>query len=350
MCCTALAAWLSGHADPSFAYPLCLRLALAFGAFAVALLASRWAGAIACWLWFAGLAIACAVFAPGVAPYFLFPSLVAAPLLLVTVRGGREPALFVGALAALIVWIGLNASGEAIMGLKMHPLFMASAGFGLLALLPLLGRAKDWKASFAVSLGFALLLTVVAGFVPAYGARAPERLNLRYVEMDGKAFWLADPVTHLPDRLRAAAKFSLQPQRVVEMGYVAPAGPARNPAPAALVSRSGDDITLELKAGGDAIMLVVPAQAMLQSVTIGGVATAMPARRTSILCATPDCATAHMILRLASSKPVELLLVDLRQGLPPDGERLLKARPVEAVPSQIGDSTMLAAKIAIPAR
>jgi Peptidase family M28 len=345
-----IASWLSSHADPSFAHPIWLRLALCFGAFAVALAVSRWSGGIACWLWFAGLAIVCAVLAPGLTPYFLFPSLVAAPLLLATVRGGREPALFVAALAALIIWIGLNASGEAIMGLKMHPLFMASAGFGLLALLPLLGRAQDWKLCFAASLGLAFVLTAVAGLQPAYSSRAPERLNLRYVENQGKAFWLADPVTHLPDGLRAVVNFSALPQRLLEMGYVAAAGPARNPAPAALTSRSGDSVTLDLRTAGDGIMLVVPAEAMLQSLTIGGVTTAMPGRRVSIVCATPDCATARMTLRLASPKAVELLLVELRRGLPRDGEKLLKARPAEAVPSQIGDSTMLAAKLAIPAR
>jgi len=37
---------------------------------------------------------------------------------------------------------------------------MASAGFGLLALLPLLGGVKDWRLSFAVSLLLALALCV----------------------------------------------------------------------------------------------------------------------------------------------------------------------------------------------
>ncbi|HWX89830.1 MAG TPA: hypothetical protein VNY75_05955, partial [Rhizomicrobium sp.] len=344
-----LAAWISGHPDPSFAHPVWLRLALGFGALAVALPVARLAGGAACWLWFSGLAVLCAVWAPGLAPYFLFPSLVAAPLLLVTVRGGREGALFVSALAALIVWIGLNAGGEAIMGLKMHPLFMASAGFGLLALLPLLGRVKDWRQSFAVSLSMALVLAVIAGLQPAYSVTAPERLNLRYVEMDGKAGWLADPVTRLPDSLRTAANFSARPQRLVGMGYVAPAGLARNPAPGAAVSRSGDTVTLDLNATADGVMLVVPVEAKLQALTIGGVTTRVSERRVSIICGTPDCAHARITLRLGSSQALSLLLVAQRRGLPLDGAKLLKARPAEAVPSQEGDSTLLAAKIAIPA-
>jgi hypothetical protein len=345
-----IASWLSGHADPSFAHPVWLRLALAFGAFAVALPVSRLAGGIACWLWFAALAIACAVFAPGLTPYFLFPSLAAALLLLATVRGGREVALLLAALAALTVWIGLNAGGEAIMGLVMHPLFMAGAGFGLLALLPLLGHADDWKWSFAASALLALVLAVVAGLQPAYSNSAPERLNLRYVEMDGKASWLADPVARLPDGLRAAANFSAQPRRLVDMGYVAPAGASRNTAPAAGVVRSGDTVTLDFNTRADAVILEVPAEAKPQALTIGGVTTPQSGQRVSIICGTPDCAHARMTLRLGSSQGFNLLLLVLRRGLPPDGERLLKARPPEAVASGAGDRSVLAAKIAIPAR
>jgi hypothetical protein len=346
----AIASWISGHADPSFAHPIWLRVSLAFGAFAVALPASRWAGGIACWLWFAALAIACALYAPGVAPYFLFPSLVAAPLLLVTARGGRDFALFLAALAALIVWIGLNACGEAIMGLRMHPLFMASAGFGLLALLPLLARAQIWKLSFAASLLAALALAVMAGLQPAFSDRAPERLNLHYAEMDGKAAWLADPVAHLPDGLRAAAHFSVQPERFVQRGYVAPAGAARNPVPGATVSRRGDQVTLDVNADADGIMLVVPAQARLQALDIGGISTPASGQRLSIICGTPDCAHAHMTLRLGSPAAADLLLVAQRRGLPADGATLLRARPADAAATQAGDSTLLAAKIVIPAR
>ena len=347
-----LAAWISGHADPSFAHPLWLRLSLAFGAFAVALVISRGAGVITCWLWLAGLAIVCAIFAPGLTPYFLFPSLVAAPLLLATIGGGRGFALSVAMLAGLTVWIGFNAASEPIMGLKMHPLFMITAAFGLITLLPFLAKAKAraWGISLAASLLLAIALAVTAGLQPAYSVDAPQRLNLGYVEMDGRASWLADPVPRLPDGLRAAAKFSAEPQRLLEMFYVAPAGAARHPAPSALVVREGDDVTLDLKTESDAVMLIVPAEAKLQSFTISGVTTPASGDRVTILCGTPDCATARMTLRLASSEPVNLQLLAQRRGLPPEGAKLLKARPPEAVPSRAGDRTILAANIAIPRR
>ena len=345
-----LAAWISSEPDPSFAHPLWLRLSLAFGVFAVALLASRGAAAIACWLWFAALATACAIFAPGLVPYFLFPALVAAPLLLVTVRGGRGPALVLAALAALILWIGLVASGEAIMGLKMHALFTVSTAFGLLALLPLLGKAKMWGWSFLLSLLLAMGLAVTAGLQPSFSPQAPQRLNIVHAEQAGKASWIASPVAHLPDALRRAASFSAAPQSGVAYGYAAPAGAARAAPPSAMVRRDGDDVTVELNAPGDGVRLDVPQDAHLQSVTVNGATARAYEQRTLIACVTSDCAHARVSLKLGSPDAVNLLLVAQRRGLPPEGGKLLAARPTDAVPSQGGDQSLLAAKIAIPAR
>jgi len=346
-----LAVWISGQADPSFAHPLWLRLSLAFAAFSAALLTARCSGAIACWLWFAGLAIVCSLLAPGLAPYFLFPSLVAAPLLLVTMRGARKAALFVSALVALVIWIGLNQGGEPIMGLKLHPLFTVSAGFGLLSLLPLMAKASGWKPTLIVSLVLSVTFAVAAGLQPAYSERAPQRLNLRYAERDGKAFWLVDAGSRLPDRLREAANFPALPQEVKDMGrfYVAPAGRAHLDAPHIAVHRGDNQVSLEMDTTADGFVLLMPARARLQSVDINGVQTAASDGATAIGCATPDCAHAHVTLRFASGTLAPLLLETYAQGLPPEGARLLAARPRDAVPSQSGDRTISVTKIEIPA-
>jgi len=153
----------AGPGGPWPGNPLWLRLALAFGVWAAALWTARFAGPIACWLWFAGLAVVTSIWLPGLSPYFLFPALIAAPLLLVTARGGRTLALFVAALAGLTIWLGFNAGAEDIQGLRLHPVFTLTAAFALLSLLPLMaGRRLGGSAalSFALALGFA----VVAGF------------------------------------------------------------------------------------------------------------------------------------------------------------------------------------------
>jgi hypothetical protein len=123
--------------------------------------------------------IVTAALLPGLSPYFVFPAAVAAVLLLATARapGGwsglwGQIALLVSALGALVIWIALVASGETLMGLRLHPLFTIPAAFGVLTIDPLSFRAADvahaWGASaaaaFVLSLGFA----VAAGLQPAY--------------------------------------------------------------------------------------------------------------------------------------------------------------------------------------
>lgn len=344
-----LASWISGHADPSFAMPVWLRLSLALSVWAVALLAARLSGAVACWLWFAGLGVACAIWMPGATPYFLFPSLVAAPLLLMTVRGGREAALFIAALAALVIWIGFAAIGEELMGLGLHEMFTASLAFGLIALLPLLRKAEGFGRSAAASLGLALVLAVVAGLVPAYSSAAPERLNLRYVERDGRAWWVADPVTRLPPALRAAAHFSDSVQRQPTTGYVASAGQAHLPAASAHVSRQGQDVTLEIDAPADAVALSIPKEAQLKSIALGGTEGEAEGQVETINCNTPDCGRMRMVLHLGSSAPFAIVLRAIDRGLPPQGAVLLKARGPAATSSQGGDVTMRISKIMVPA-
>jgi hypothetical protein len=158
-----LAGWIGGSANPAALHPVWLRWSLAFGVWGMTLITARWAGGIACWLWFAGLAVITAIWLPGFSPYFLFPSLVAAPLLLATVRGGRGAAYFLSALAVLAIWAAFNAGSEDIMGLRLHPLFTVTASFIMLALLPLMAGRRLGLSAFA-SLTVAVLLAVMAGF------------------------------------------------------------------------------------------------------------------------------------------------------------------------------------------
>jgi hypothetical protein len=346
----ALAAWISGNADPSFAYPLWLRLSLAFGVFAAALLAATGAGPIAGWLWFAGLGVAASLWAPGIAPYFLFPTLIAAPLLLATAWGGRGPALFVAALAGLVVWLGLTAGGEQIMGLKLHVLFTVSAGFGMIALLPVLAKAppRALLISCGASLLLALVFSVVAGLQPAFSATAPQRLNIRYIETGAKGWWVTDAVPHLPDSLRAAANFSARPERKVDFGYVAPADRAHLPAPQVKVARDGSGVTLNIHSEVDRFLLEIPQAADMTALSVNGAAVTPPTGQpVTIIC---TCRDARLVMALgdgAATLPLRVIWPGLAS---PDGAKLQKARPSWAVPSQVGDVSVLATDVAVPAR
>ncbi|HVZ28521.1 MAG TPA: M20/M25/M40 family metallo-hydrolase [Rhizomicrobium sp.] len=348
-----IARLISGESNPSFAHPLALRLSLAAGCWFVALLASRRAGPNASWLWLSGLGIVTAVFAPGLSPYFIFPSLVAALLFVPTIGFGRGLALFLSALAAMLVWIGFAAQGEAIMGLQAHLLFTLPVAFGLMSLLPLM-RTEEispgaWRGSLIFSFLFALATAVAAGFLPAYSPDKPERLNLRYVEKDGNAWVLADPVIRLPQSLRATADFSEKPELVeVARGYSALAGASQFPAPYAGVSRRGNTVTLELYGArtADGMSLIVPGG--LRSVTVAGLKMPAPPGQVILTCATPDCARAPVALEFSGSVPGRILLVEQHYGLPAKLDAIERARPSWAKPSQMGDMTAIAEDLMVP--
>ena len=341
----AQAGLISGHADPSYAQPLALRLALAFGVWTLALLAARRATLTAGWLWFGLFAVAAAWFLPGLSPYFLFPALVAAVTLPFGI--GWAPAL-----ASLLVWIQLTAEAEPLMGLGMTPLFTVPAAMGLLTILPLL-RASRGQALVCGALS--LIAMVAAGFVPPFDAMHPQRLNLRYVEADGRAVWAVDPVRRPPEDMRAAASFSRTPESVAgnagRKAYVADAGPPRLPLPAADISRNGADIVVTLRGSqaADAMTVTVPADAGLSRIALDGkvIPVGNSARPLLINCASPGCRNAIVTFTQTRQKPFTLQLTELRYGLPPGGEALLKARGPLGTPSQLGDATELTTKLRI---
>jgi hypothetical protein len=348
-----LAAWISGNGDPSFAHPVWLRLSLAFGVWAVALLTARGAGAIAAWGWMSAIAVACALFAPGLSPYFLFPVLVGAPLLLISARGGRGPALVIAAIAALAIWLQLNAGTEPLMGLKVHPIFTVTAAFALVPVLPLLATARGpaWTASFAISLVLALCLAGVAGLAPSHDAAAPRRMNITYAENRGKAAWLVSAEAPPGSAMRAAVAggFSAAPVRIPGFGlsgFVAPAGLSELPVPGArLELQNADGVTLAMAGSSqaDGMILDVPAKAGLSSLSVDGVRVpASGAMR--LVCHTPDCARARITLD-GDFRGVALRFAEIRHGLPPKGTLLRNARPPEAVSSGGGDTTMLGGAI-----
>jgi hypothetical protein len=206
-----------------------------------------------------------------------------------------------------------------------------------------------WRASIILSLVIALGAAVVQGLQPAYSAVAPERLNLRYVEKDGKAWILADPVSRLPESLRASASFSEGPQELAAWrGYVAPMGIVQFPAPSATVTRQGSSVALDLHGSEAAsgMALIVPGG--LSAVSIDDVHMAAKNGSVAIACSTPDCASAHLVLDFSGPVPGSLTLVEQRYGLPQSASGVARARPDWAVPSGQGDMTFIAEDVAIP--
>lgn len=373
-----LAGWLlsfvaqsvSGMPDPAYAHPVALRIALALGVAGVALLVSRLAGLRAAaanvWYWFALLGVITAAFVPGFSPYFLLPLAVATVLMLTAARTGpaaREAALLVSALAALVIWLGLVASGETLMGLKLHPLFTIPAAIGAATLVPLLSArplsARVWRFAAGGCFAGALVAAIVAGFQPSYCETSPQRLNLNYVvdNATGNATWAADATAPLPSSLRAAAKFSAAPETPYPSSwlkaYLAPAERAQVKMPGAAVvanarAGSGRRVMLKLEGSSDAAMmwLVLPGTAGLKSATLGQKTVRIPAdwaaqKQIVIACMTADCASLPVTLDMASMGALNVTLIERRAGLPAFGARLAAARGKLAVSSQFGDGIVL---------
>ncbi|HEY2069209.1 MAG TPA: M20/M25/M40 family metallo-hydrolase [Rhizomicrobium sp.] len=371
-----IAALVSGQPDPSFAYPLALRISLALGVMGVTLLCARMlssrGAALAGWLWYAVLAIVSAIFATGLSPYFLFPALIAIPLLFVAARFGwaswiGQGALALAAIPALFVWLGLVATGETLMGLALHPLFTVPAAFAAMAVLPLIGaRAMPrqvWLGVSGVLFVFAIGAAVTAGLQPAYSAMEPQRLNVAYVEdhTTGKAVFAADAGAPLPAAMRATAPFAQTPESPYAFAripaYIAPAGALRFPAPTASVSQStlpnGRRVTLALHGSAEAgqMVLVVPDSAHVTAITINGKRIIIGAEWKNgviVLCTTGDCAHANITLDTAGAAGFDLILGERRFGVPDSGAKIVAARPASAVQSQLGDSTVILAKVTVP--
>ena len=376
---------ISGHPDPTYAYPIAMRVALGLAVWSATLFVSRMATAksatVASWLWIAAFAVVTAAFLPGVSPYFLFPALVAAVILLVIARvpGGwsgnlGQSGILLSALAALVIWFPLVASGETLMGLRLHPLFTVPAAFGLLTIVPLLAarpmNTRSWTLSVGIGATAAIACAAIAGLLPSYSAASPQRVDLIYLENDGKparwianTSWKATSTESIPAPLIKAGGFTYDSDAWSGLGlgdgYTASAGAPRFPLPTAIVR--GDwrgavtrTVTLELRASADAggMMLHIPKSAKLVSLDIRGqrFTTDGWSGDTLLLCLTSDCRTLDVTLGLITKDAVSLVFAEQRYGLPDFGARLQAARPAIAMASQSGDETVLANTIKLPAR
>lgn len=374
------ASLVSGQPDPSYATPLWLRIALAFGVLTAILLVSRLASArltaLAVWGWMAVLAVVTAAFLPGLSPYFLFPALIGSVLLIAQSRlrgawtgGIGEVAMLVAALLPLLIWMSLAAAAEAVQGLALHPLATIPMAFGAMTLLPLLAARplsrQTWMRLSGGAAAVALVIAIVAGLQPAYTQASPQRLNLAWVDdhVANRGLWNADTGAPLPPSLRAAAPWrderELPTPVAFQKSFVAPAGATRFAVPTADITTAntgaGRTVMLTMHASAEAsrVVVLVPKDAALTAITLNGKSFTLAAetlnpRGTLVACVTRDCANAMFTLTFANRTPVDLLVAEQRSGLPPDGAKLAKARPSNATAHQIGDTTIVFGKLRVP--
>lgn len=367
-----IARLITGMPDPTYAYPTAMRIALAGGVWTITMLVSRMVtvrgAAASAWLWMSGLGIVVAATLPGLSPYFVFPSLIAAILLLAAARapGGwsgvwGQIALFVSALAAMIVWIALVGSGETLMGLQLHPLFTIPAAFAMMTVVPLLVSREKHTVSLFVFDAITVVALIVACFMPAYSKQSPQRVDLIYFQNGKGSHWIADTAWKakttepIPAALQKAGGFALAadayPGFGMGDGYTASANAEGFTLPAATVVSDATHsaarvVTLRLTGSADTsgMVLYIPKGAKLQSLDLRGqhlVPAAGWSGATRLLCVSRDCRDETVTLTLAGD-PSGLAFMEDRYGLPAFGDALKAARPDTAMPSQSGDQVMLA--------
>jgi hypothetical protein len=365
-----MASFVADNSNPSYAHPTTLRIALSVGLAACILWIARlWKAEtppVVIWFWPAFFAVLAAAFLPGLSPYFIFPLLVAMPLLLIAafVKSAplRDMLFGLAAIPSLFVWFGMAAQGEGVMGLMLHPLFTLSSILAITGFVPLLRldslSRKAWVyASGALSVA-AILLAVLTGLQPTYSPQAPQRLNLAYVEdhTNAKSYWSADALT---PALRQSANFSEAPRAALPFnllrGYVADAGAPKFSPPRLEVlsdtpTPSGRIVKLSLSGSAQiaSLNLSVPASVKPHSAIINGREMAAPSGDMLIACLGNSCNGTHVTLTLGATAPFDIFIAEQRQGLPPDGEKLSAARGTSAVPSQTGDVTIVLSKARVP--
>jgi peptidase M28-like protein len=374
-----IAATVSHMPDPSYAYPAALREGLAFGVAFVTLLVSRIAplraAAAAVWVWIAALGLVVALLVPGLTPYFLIPALVAGALMLAAAflpgsweGAAGQGALLLSALPMLLLWVGFGAAGETVMGLKLHPLFTIPIAAGISSLVPLFAAHAmprgAWLTVCSLLLVAAVGASVAAGLQPSYSAIAPQRLSISYVQDSGRSLWAVDALAPVPPSMSAAANFSAAPEKISPFAwsssYVAPADNLNLPMPTArlLANRRTDGgrrVILALQGSDDAnqMAFIITHPKGLKAIDIKDWHFDAPPAwakldRVVVACMSRDCATAILALTMADDAPVDAILGEDRFGLPPEGARLLAARPKTAVQSQNGDGVLLISRLHVP--
>jgi len=214
------------------------------------------------------------------------------------------------------------------------------------------------------------LATFAAVVLPAYSARAPERVNIEYVQDSDseKSQWLVQPESaHVPEPLALAAAFrrserrdflwlEKRPSGNPAAAYVADAPPLHLAPPTFTILESTQTgatrtyrvlLRSERAASYDAALF--PPDAHVASVRMEGqpVEPERPAAGqlfsgwSIYACATMPASGVELIFSLPVGKAVKVSVADQSFGLPPEGAFLANARPLTAAPSQSGDVTIV---------
>jgi len=327
------------------------------------------------WMWWALLSILMVVFAPALSYVFVLPLVVAA-LAGLPVTLQRSPNAQLSAWAAVLP---MFAAGIVLFPpvLLLYPGFGARAFVVISILVALIlapvaplcvepgaapemkGRSLRWTAVLATAAA-----ACIAVVVPAYSAKAPERMNLKYwLDADsGNSQWIVQPASgRLPEPIRVAINLGRTERNSFpwETGpsFAASAPSVALAAPTFTVlqsSQTGErrvfSTLLRSERAAPEAAVFFPPNSGIDSVRIEGQilepqnATARQAYANgwfSYSCPAIPASGIQIEFSLPIGKPVVVSVADQSYGLPREGEFLVNARPLTTTRSQNGDVTVV---------
>jgi hypothetical protein len=330
-----------------------------------------WSGT---WIWWAVLSIILATRIPGLSYFFLVATCAAALaglLLMFRPKSASLAAIFplavsalIGFPLALLLYQGFGGRAlpliAVLVALLLSPLAPLCAGIqrpggSSLVALPWLAGATMLLASFG------------AIVVPAFAAKAPEHVNLEYVQEadSGNSQWVVYPASgHLPEPIRLATNFRAQDSGafpwIADPAFFA-AAPHVEVAPPTFTILESSELPgkrryrtlLRSERGASEALLMFPPDSRIESAVAADEPLqpqtekvrqyqngwyaydfyAMPAKGVEVS------------FTLPVGKPVEVYVLDVTYALPLEGMFLLKSRPLTATSFSEGDCTRASRRV-----
>ncbi|MBA3676203.1 MAG: M20/M25/M40 family metallo-hydrolase [Sphingosinicella sp.] len=345
---------------------------ISFATSATALLASvamlAWLGRkagsdrlrIAFWLVFLLLGIALALIAPGGSIFFLLPSLVALAGTALERRlpGAERAGSLAGAVLLFLTWAPLLHLSEMLLD---HGAASVFAPVAALIVLPFLVELRSRLAAVPlkpslIGLGAAFVFAWIAtALIPAYSEDRKQAFGIDYVwDHDKKqAQWLiANDGLELPAGFAGFKKDQKVPYSIRKR-WAAP-GPSlpQESVPDVGVRKledrttsKGRVVTLRIEAhGADSVTLHAPPDASLLAASMSGSTRTFgkgaPKDPYYLRCHGRSCDGQTVRILIRGNKPVQLIVLGTRFGLPAAAGALVKARPSHAAPQYAPDSTI----------
>jgi hypothetical protein len=352
-------------------------LAIALLSFTALRFASRagffglWSGT---WIWWALLSITLAARIPGLSYVLLIATCAAAIAGLLLILRPKSSSLaailplavsaIVGFPLALLLYPGFGGRAlpliAVVVGLLLSPLAPLCADVQRVRGLSLL--AWPWLAGATM-----LLASFAAVVVPAFSAKAPEHVNLQYVQEadSGNSQWVVYPASaHLPEPIRLATNFRTQETGafpwIPDPAFFA-AAPHVEIAPPTFTILESSELSakrryralLRSERGASEALVMFPPDSRIDSVQATDEPVQLQTEKVrqyqngwySYDFYAMPAKGVELSFTLPVGKPVEVYVLDVTYALPLEGMFLLKSRPLTATPFGEGDCTIASRRV-----